>query len=49
MFAQVGYPHFRLGTKDRKKVKARGKEVFADTGDVSFVLIEGAYLEVVEA
>ncbi|KAI9006315.1 hypothetical protein DFJ74DRAFT_690267 [Hyaloraphidium curvatum] len=49
IFAQCGYPHFRLGARSKALVKKRGKEVFPDTADVSYVLVGGAYLEVVEA
>lgn len=48
IFAEVGYPHFRLGAPSRSAVKAVAPEVFPDTGDVSYVLFEHAYLELVE-
>lgn len=48
IFAQHGYPHFRLGAPDKAKALAAGEIVFADTGDVSYLLIEGAYLELVQ-
>ncbi len=47
IFAQEGYPHFRLGSSDKARALAAGEVVFPDTGDVSYVLIEGAYLELV--
>jgi hypothetical protein len=47
IFAQEGYPHFRLGTRNKPRALAAGEVVFPDTGDVSYVLIEGAYLELV--
>lgn len=47
IFAQEGYPHFRLGAPDKAVALAAGEVVFPDTGDVSYVLIEGAYLELV--
>lgn len=47
IFAQEGYPHFRLGAPDKARALAAGEVVFPDTGDVSYVLIEGAYLELV--
>ena len=48
IFAQQGYPHFRLGAPDKSAALAAGEIVFPDTGDVSYLLIEGAYLELVE-
>ena len=48
IFAQQGYPHFRLGAADKAAALAAGEVVFPDTGDVSYVLVEGAYLELVE-
>jgi hypothetical protein len=48
IFAQQGYPHFRLGAPDKAAALAAGEVVFPDTGDVSYVLIEGAYLELVD-
>ena len=48
IFAQAGYPHFRLGASDKPAALAVGETVFPDTGDVSYVLVEGAYLELVE-
>ena len=47
IFAQEGYPHFRLGAPDKPRALAAGEVVFPDTGDVSYVLVEGAYLELV--
>ncbi len=47
IFAQEGYPHFRLGAPDKTRALAAGHIVFPDTGDVSYVLFEGAYLELV--
>ena len=47
IFAQEGYPHFRLGAPDKAAALAAGEVVFPDTGDVSYVLVEGAYLELV--
>jgi len=47
IFAQEGYPHFRLGSADKARALAAGEVVFPDTGDVSYVLVEGAYLELV--
>jgi hypothetical protein len=47
IFAQQGYPHFRLGAPDKAAAQAVGATVFPDTGDVSYVLVEGAYLELV--
>jgi hypothetical protein len=48
IFAQQGYPHFRLGAPDKAVALEAGERVFPDTGDVSYVLVEGAYLELVE-
>jgi hypothetical protein len=48
IFAQQGYPHFRLGAADKQAARRAGETVFPDTGDVSYVLVEGAYLELVE-
>jgi len=48
IFAQQGYPHFRLGAPDKAAALAAGEIVFPDTGDVSYLLIEGAYLELVQ-
>ncbi len=48
IFAQAGYPHFRLGAPDKPAALAVGETVFPDTGDVSYVLVQGAYLELVE-
>ncbi len=48
IFREVGYPHFRLGAPSRAAVKEAAPEVFPDTGDVSYVLFEHAYLELVE-
>jgi len=48
IFAQQGYPHFRLGAPDKAAAQQTGETVFPDTGDVSYLLIEGAYLELVQ-
>jgi hypothetical protein len=48
IFAQQGYPHFRLGTPDKAAALAAGEVVFPDTGDVSYLLINGAYVELVQ-
>ncbi|MGH9271325.1 MAG: hypothetical protein ACRDZ2_08620 [Ilumatobacteraceae bacterium] len=48
IFAQQGYPHFRLGAPDTAAAQRAGQTVFPDTGDVSYLLIEGAYLELVQ-
>ncbi len=48
IFAQQGYPHFRLGAPDKAAAQRAGETVFPDTGDVSYLLIEGAYLELVQ-
>lgn len=48
IFAQEAYPHFRLGAPDKAAALAVGEVVFPDTGDVSYVLVEGAYLELVQ-
>ena len=47
IFAQVGYSHFRLGTAAKEPVLAEHRQVFPDTGDVSYVLFHEAYLELV--
>jgi hypothetical protein len=48
IFAEVGYSHFRLGSPRKALCKARNREMFPDTGDVSYVLFHEAYLELVE-
>jgi hypothetical protein len=48
IFAQQGYPHFRLGAPDKAAATAAGEIVFPDTGDVSYLLVGGAYIELVE-
>ena len=48
IFAQQGYPHFRLGAPDKVAAQSVGRTVFDDTGDVSYVLVEGAYLELIQ-
>jgi hypothetical protein len=48
IFLQEGYPHFRLGAPDKSVALTAGHTVFPDTGDVSYVLVEGAYLELVQ-
>ena len=47
IFALVGYSHFRLGAPDKAAVQACSREAFADTGDVSYVLFNHAYVELV--
>ena len=48
IFLQVGYPHFRLGAKDKDAVREVAETVFPDTGDVSYVMFHHAYLELVD-
>lgn len=48
IFKQVGYSHFRLGSPRKEYVKSHNREVFPDTGDVSYVLFREAYLELVQ-
>ncbi len=48
IFAQVGYSHFRLGSPRKEYVKSHNRQVFPDTGDVSYVLFNEAYLELVQ-
>ena len=48
IFQQVGYSHFRLGSPRKAFVKAHHREVFPDTGDVSYVLFHDAYLELIQ-
>ena len=47
IFRQVGYSHFRLGAPSKQAVQAVSETVFADTGDVSYVMFEESYLELV--
>jgi hypothetical protein len=48
IFQQVGYSHFRLASPRKEYVRAHNREVFPDTGDVSYVLFNEAYLELVQ-
>jgi catechol 2,3-dioxygenase-like lactoylglutathione lyase family enzyme len=48
IFAQQGYPHFRLGAPHKAAAQAVGETVFPDTGDVSYVMVAGAYLELIQ-
>jgi hypothetical protein len=48
VFAQVGYSHFRLGSPRKAYVRAHHREMFPDTGDVSYVMFHDAYLELID-
>jgi hypothetical protein len=48
VFGQVGYSHFRLGSPRKAVVREHNREVFPDTGDVSYVMFHEAYLELVQ-
>ncbi|MFN0148093.1 MAG: hypothetical protein ACKVT1_16430 [Dehalococcoidia bacterium] len=48
IFKQVGYSHFRLASPRKEYVVAHNQQVFPDTGDVSYVLFNEAYLELIQ-
>ena len=48
IFQQVGYSHFRLASPRKEYVRSHNREVFPDTGDVSYVLFNEAYLELIQ-
>ena len=48
IFVEVGYSHFRLGSPRKEYVRKHHREVFPDTGDVSYVMFNESYLELVE-
>ena len=48
VFAQVGYSHFRLGSPRKDFVRKHHREMFPDTGDVSYVMFNEAYLELID-
>ena len=48
IFSQVGYSHFRLASPRKQYVLTHNQQVFPDTGDVSYVLFNEAYLELIQ-
>jgi hypothetical protein len=48
VFAHVGYSHFRLGSPRKDFVRTHHREMFPETGDVSYVLFNEAYLELIQ-
>ncbi len=48
IFLQVGYSHFRLASPRKDFVRKHHTEVFPDTGDVSYVLFNESYLELIQ-
>lgn len=47
IFKEAGYSHFRLASPNKDRVKAASREVFPDTGNVSFIQFCESYLELV--
>ena len=49
IFAEAGYPHFRLGAIDKLGTEATARQAFPPGGDVSYVYFADSYLELVQA
>jgi hypothetical protein len=48
IFQEVGYSHFRLGSPNKSLVIQRNREAYPPTGDVSYVMFNESYLELVQ-
>lgn len=48
IFQEVGYSHFRLGSPNKRLVIEQSREAFPATGDVSYVMFNESYLELVQ-
>ena len=48
IFQEVGYSHFRLGSPNKSLVIERNPEAYPATGDVSYVMFQESYLELVQ-
>lgn len=49
IFAEAGYPHFRLGAVNKTITEAAARQAFPPGGDVSYVHFADSYLELVQA